>query len=105
MLRVAVTSLYGGLLGAYVLDDGVLRWEGERRDPFASHEQVIEGRVLRRAILAEDGPGTWITPEDDPERWLRRLPGFLAMRGHMTAEVVRDERQPRRRPRSPSLAS
>lgn len=94
MLEVAVTSGYSGLRGSYVLEDGVLRWEGidGRPEPFDADDPLkIDGVFLHRGIRAsdrmEDG---WIVPEDDPERWLRRVPGFFAMRGHMTAEIVRD---------------
>ena len=95
MLEVAV-SVLGNRHGSYVLEDGVLRWDGldGRPEVFAGHRQVIDGRVMRRAILAEDRPDTWIVPEDDPERWLRRVPGFCAMRGIITAEIVAEPEPP-----------
>ena len=94
MLEVAV-SVLGHLIGSYILEDGDLRWEGinGRRAPFDPDDRVGIGkgvylsRPIRASDRMEDG---WIVPENDPERWLRRVPGYYAMRGHMTAEIVRD---------------
>ena len=93
MLEVEVTS-YGVALGSYVLEGGVLRWEGlgGHKAPFDPADRYeIDGVYLSRPIRAsdrmEDG---WIVPEDDPERWLRRVPGYYAMRGHLTAKIVVD---------------
>lgn len=79
MLKVAITSLYEGLLGEWVLDRGELRWESKGGNPFGER------------ILATDTPGEWITLQENPERWMRRLPGYLALRsGHLTAEITED---------------
>ena len=44
--------------------------------------EVWSVRVDDRGILASDDfRDGWIEPGPDPERWLRRVPGFLAMRG------------------------
>ncbi len=93
MLRVAVTSAYSGLLGSYVLDDdGAVTWEWDRNwsDRSRSFEERPTHAFADRPILARDEPGEWIVFDDDPERFVRRLPGFLAMRGHMTAEITLD---------------
>jgi len=74
----------GGLLGSHVLEDGVLRWEGinGRGDPYGDMNIPI-----RASEVMEDG---WIRPSDGPERWLRALPGYMSMRGHMASEIVQD---------------
>ena len=92
MLKVEVHSGYSGQRGAYVLEDGSLRWEGEDGwpEPFGRGPN-IDGVELDRGILATDDlRGGWIECGPDPERWLRRLLGFLDMRGHVFARVVED---------------
>ena len=85
MLEVAVTTLHEGLIGSFVFSDGVLSWEPlvpGHMDPYGDMDYPI-----RASERMEDG---WIRPSDDPERWIRALPGYMSMRGHLASEIVQD---------------
>jgi hypothetical protein len=88
-LKVEVTSYYGEkrLLGCYVFKDGVLRWQGEIRADGSAYGEPFDGGAVRASSRMEDG---WIKTVDDPERWLRAVPDYLAMRGHLGAKIVAD---------------
>ena len=93
-LKVEVTSYYDGkrLLGCYVFKDSVLRWQGETRADGSAYGEPFDGGAVRASTRMEDG---WIKQADDPERWLRAVPNYLAMRGHLGAKIVAD-RKPRK---------
>ncbi len=91
MLEVAVWC-YGQRSGSYVLTSTGVEWRGSRPEALADYSTILpDGTRLERAILkTDDYRDGWITPEDGPEEWLRRLPGFLAMRGVTNARIVAD---------------